>query len=110
MEALGARRRTSTALKKLRRFIRAAEKRGDLDCRGRAVLGYLEGRRVMELAAETGVTRGSVNRWLQWYEALGIEGLLTAIPPGAAPKLTEEQRDELTAVVESGPLTTPVKL
>lgn len=44
--------------------------------RGRAVLGYIEGRRVVELAVELGVTRGSVNRWLQWYEALGIDGAL----------------------------------
>jgi len=45
-----------------------------------------------------------VNRWLQWYEALGVEGLVTAAPPGPAPKLTEEQRSELTALVEAGPL------
>jgi transposase len=66
------------------------------------VLGYLDKRRVIELAEEAGVTRGSVNRWLQWYEALGIEGLRT-IPPGAEPRLTEAQRAELTAVVEAGP-------
>jgi len=107
-EAVSARRRTATARKKLRRFIRAAEKRGDLDCwrRGRAVLGYIEDRRVVDLAAELGVTRGSVNRWLQWYEALGIDGLLTGIPPGAAPKLTEQQRTELEALVEAGPQST----
>ena len=29
------------------------------------------------MAAELGVTRSSINRWLQWYEALGVEGLLT---------------------------------
>jgi hypothetical protein len=39
------------------------------------VLGYLDDRRVVDLALEAGVTRGSVNRWLQWYEALGVEGL-----------------------------------
>lgn len=107
-EAVSARRRTATARKKLRRFIRAAEKRGDLDCwrRGRAVLGYIEDRRVVDLAAELGVTRGSVNRWLQWYEALSIDGLLTGIPPGAAPKLTEQQRTELEALVEAGPQST----
>jgi transposase len=99
-------RRTPTARRTLVRFIEAAEKRGDLDCwrRGRAVLGYLDKRRVMDLAEEAGVTRGSVNRWLQWYEALGIDGLLTGVPPGAAPRLTELQRAALTAVVEGGPL------
>ena len=105
-EAISASRRTPAARRKLLRFIEAAEKRGDLDCwrRGRAVLGYLDRRRVMELADEAGVTRGSVNRWLQWYEALGIEGLRTGIPPGAEPRLTETQRAELTTVVEAGPL------
>lgn len=104
-EAIDSRRRTPTARKKLRRFVRAATKRGDLDCwrRGRAVLGYIEHRRVVDLAAELGVTRGSVNRWLQWYEALGLEGLLTGVPPGAAAKLTEPQQVELSALVEAGP-------
>jgi len=104
-EAISARRREAAALKTLRRFIRAAEKHGDLDCwrRGRAVLGYIENRRVVDLAAELDVTRGSVNRWLQWYEALGIEGLRTGIAPGAAPRLTDEQRAELTTFVEAGP-------
>lgn len=105
-EAISADRRTPTARRKLVRFIEAAERRGDLDCwrRGRAVLGYVDRRRVMDLAEEGGVTRGSVNRWLQWYEALGIDGLLTGVPPGAAPRLTEVQRAELTALVEAGPL------
>ena len=105
-EAISARRRTPASLKRLLHFIESAEKRGDLDCwrRGRAVLGYIEERRVVDLAAEAGVTRGSVNRWLQWYDALGVEGLVTGIPPGPAPKLTEEQRTELTAIVEAGPL------
>jgi transposase len=105
-EAISAKRRTPTARKKLRRFVAAAEGRGDLDCwrRGRSVLGYIEGRRVVDLAAEAGVTRGSVNRWLQWYEALGIDGLLTGISPGAPPRLSEEQRAELAALVEGGPL------
>ena len=105
-EAISAKRVTSAARQRLRRFIDAAEQRGDLDCwrRGRAVLGYIERRRVVNLAAEAAVTRGSVNRWLQWYEALGVDGLLTGISPGAAPRLSEQQRAELSALVEKGPL------
>jgi transposase len=56
----------------------------------------------VDLAAELDVTRGSVNRWLQWYDALGVAGLVTGIPPGPVPKLTEAQRAELTALIESG--------
>lgn len=69
------------------------------------MLGYIGGRRVVDLASEVGVTRGSVNRWLQWYETMGIAGLLTEMPPGPSPKLTEQQRAEVVALVESGPLT-----
>ena len=67
------------------------------------MLGYIEGRRVIELAAEAGVTRGSVNRWLQGYEAMGVEGLVTGKAPGPAPKLSEAQQDELGAWIEAGP-------
>ena len=84
-EAISARGRSPSAKKKLRGFIRERSKAGDLDewRRGKAALGYIEGRRVVELAAELDVTRGSVNRWLQWYEAMGVEGLVTAAAPGA---------------------------
>lgn len=105
-EAISPGRRTAGAQKKLREFIAEAKDRGDLDAwrRGRAILGYIEGRRVVELAAELDVTRGSVNRWLQWYEAQGVEGLLTGTAPGPAPKLSDNQRVKLTAIVEAGPL------
>lgn len=104
-EAISAERRTAAALKKLRAFIADADARGDLDTwrRGRGVLGYIEGQRVIALAELLGVTRGSVNRWLQWYEADGIRGLETVIPPGPAPKLSDAQRDELSRLVEEGP-------
>ena len=89
-EAISLGRRTATARKHLRRFIKAAADRSDLAAsrRGRAILGYIEGRRVIELAAELDVTRGAINRWLQWYEACGVQGLLTGKAPGAAPNST----------------------
>lgn len=105
-EAIGERGRSPSARKKLRKFIRVRAKAGDLDewRRGKAVLGYIEGRRVVDLAVQLDVTRGSVNRWLQWYDAMGIEGLVTGKPPGPSPKLNESQRAELTALVEAGPI------
>jgi transposase len=105
-EAIGARGRSDSARKKLRRFIRKCTKEGTLDewRRGRAVLGYIEGRRVVDLAVELDVTRGSVNRWLQWYEAMGIEGLVTATAPGPTRKLTDEQRSDLVELIEAGSL------
>jgi hypothetical protein len=40
-----------------------------------------------------------VNRWLRWYETLGVTGLLTETPPGPAPRLSEIQRTELTTLI-----------
>lgn len=104
-QAISPAGRTATAKKKLRRFTDAAKQRGDLEAwrRGRAVLGYIDGRRVIEMAAELDVTRGAINRWLQWYEADGVEGLVTGKPPGAAPRLTDFQRDLLCGLIEVGP-------
>ena len=58
----------------------------------------------MDIAAESGVTRGSVNRWLQWYDADHVEGLRTRIAEGPTPKLTEEQREALIVIIELGPI------
>jgi transposase len=104
-EAISGGRRTAASKKALLAFIAASKKSRDLDAwrRGRAVLGYIEGRRVVELAAEMDVTRGSVNRWLQWYEAQGVQGLVTGVPPGPALKLSEEQCAQLTTIIEQGP-------
>jgi len=105
-EAISAPRRSGVALKKLRSFTDEAERRNDLEewRRGKAVLGYVEGRTVIGLAAELGVTRGSVNRWLQWYEAAGVDGLVTELPTGRPPRLDEEQLRELSRVIEAGPM------
>lgn len=51
------------------------------------------------------VTRGAINRWLQWYEAMGADGLRTGKAPGPKPKLSDQQRKELSALIEAGPIT-----
>lgn len=104
--AISAVGRCPSARQKLRRFIGERAKQGNLAewRRGRAVLGYIEGRRVVELAAELAVTRGSINRWLQWYEAAGVDGLATGVAPGPAPRLGEAERQALIVWVEAGPL------
>lgn len=103
-EAISSQGKTRSARNKLQKFVSDVEKRGSLDewRRGRAVLGYIEGRKVTQLSKELGVTRGSVNRWLQWYEADGLDGLKSRKAPGATPRLSEEQRAELVEVVERG--------
>lgn len=104
-EAISAPRRSPRAVKELLEFTARAKKRGDLETwrRGKAVLGYIERRRVVDIAAELDVARGSVNRWLQWYEAIGLEGLETGVAPGAAPRLSDKQRANLVGTIEAGP-------
>jgi transposase len=104
-EAISAAGRSVAARKRLQQFLEDARSHNDLDVwrRARGVLGYLDGRRVVDLAAELDVTRGSVNRWLQWYDALGVAGLVTGVPPGPAPKLSAAHREALVALIEAGP-------
>jgi transposase len=104
-EAVSTKGRNKQAQRRLRGFIRQSAKDGKLDewRRARAVLLYIDGRRVVDIASDLDVTRGSVNRWLQWYEAMGLDGLVTVKAPGAAPKLSESQRNSLISVIENGP-------
>lgn len=104
-QAISPNRRTPSTRRRLAAFVGEAQKRGDLKSwrRGKAVLGYITGKRVMRMAEELDVTRGSINRWLQWYEADGIEGLTLKKPPGAAPRLNDDQLADLTMTIILGP-------
>lgn len=104
-QAIRSSRKTRKHRIRLRNFVRAAEKRGDLKTwrRGRAVLGYLDGKSAISMTQELGVARASVNRWLQWYDAAGIDGLRTRKPPGRTPALDASERKKLTRIVENGP-------
>jgi len=105
-QAIRRSRRRGAQLKQLDDFIVEAQLKNDLGewRRGRAVRAYIDGRKVTAIAAECGVTRGSVNRWLQWYDADHVEGLRTSIAEGPAPKLTDEQREALGVIIELGPM------
>jgi len=105
-QAISAHRRTARALDELGCFIVAYDKAGKLDewRRGKAVLRYIEGEQVKVIAGDLDVSRGSVNRWLQWYEAEGVPGLVTAKAPGATPKLDSAQRQRLIELIEAGPM------
>jgi hypothetical protein len=105
-EAISAVRRNARAVGALEDFVQERKKAGNLEewRRGRAILGYIAGCRVLHVASKLDVTRGSVNRWLQWYEADGLQGLLTVKPPGPQRKLTDLQRQQLTDWIEAGPL------
>lgn len=105
-QAVSAARKTPEELAKLDALLDEAEEGGDLAVwkRARAVRAYVDGGNVVEIAAQLRVVRGSVNFWLRWYETLGADGLRTGKPPGGAPRLRPEQIEELTKIVESGPI------
>lgn len=104
-EAISPMRRTRGERRRLHAMLIKAQKAGDLKTwrRAKAVQGYLAGRSVIAMSAELGVTRGSINRWLQWFEAQGTEGLQSRKAPGAPARLSEEQQAELAATIEAGP-------
>ena len=103
--ALKPGRRTRKSLERLRRFAKGAKTRGDIAewRRVRAVISYVEGKPVIGVADHLGVTRGSVNRWLQWYNACGLDGLRSVARPGRPSRLTEAQLAELVTLIEAGP-------
>jgi transposase len=105
-QAISPERKTPKEMSALRALRESAKRTKDLETwrRAKAVLGYIGGISVIALSEKLDVTRGSINRWLQWYEAAGTEGLRPKKPPGGMPRLTINQQDELVALIESGPL------
>ena len=101
-EAISSERRTRRAVKELTAFLRET-KRMDEWRRACAVLAYINGKRVLELVDTLGAARGSINQWLLWYDADGIDGLRSRKPPGAAHKLDERERSMLVGMIEAGP-------
>ena len=104
-EAISPQRRTVEELTRLTDLLAEAETKQDLALwrRAKAVTGYLDGRRVIELCKELDVARSAINGWLQWFNAAGAEGLRTVKHLGPTPRLTMEQFDEMIATIEGGP-------
>lgn len=104
-EAIGPHRRTPAERRWLKILYWEAKRVGDLETwrRAKAVSGYLAGKKVIALSDELDVTRGAINRWLQWFNALGADGLRTGKAPGPPPRLNKEQREEVISTIEAGP-------
>lgn len=103
-QAISEFRRTGEQLAALDALVEEAKSRGDLDewRRARAVRRYIDGKKVTVILEELGCCRSAVNTWLRWYETKGADGLRSRKAPGAAPRLSAPQRDELTRLVEAG--------
>jgi transposase len=105
-QAISEARRSPEELEKLEALLEGARAAGDLGTwrRAKAITSYIAGQRVVAVAEALDVKRSTINTWLRWYETLGAKGLETGKPPGAAPRLTHEQREELKRTIEAGPL------
>jgi transposase len=104
-QAIWAARLKPAEVEGLRELLREATALKDLAMwrRAKCVLGYIDGRAAIDLAKEIGVDRSAIAKWTSWYNAEGAEGLRTRLLPGRSPRLTEEQRAEVSRVVEAGP-------
>ena len=105
-KAIRKARRKRPEVRRLIRLLRKAEKTKDLNVwrRAKAVLGYIDGIGVKALSEQLNVTRGAINRWNQWFDAAGAEGLESRKPTGAPARLSEVQRQELVTLIEAGPI------
>jgi transposase len=104
-EAISQERKSRKELSRLLSLIKGARQQGDLKTwrRASAVMGYIKGKSVIDMSTHFGVTRGSINRWLQWFEAEGTQGLRARKPVGRPPLLQEEQLLEIVQMLEAGP-------
>ena len=98
-------RRRAKEQQRLRALLSKAERDNDLKTwrRAKAVLDYMGGKSVMSLSEEFGVARSTIHRWFERFNAKGTRGLRPIKHPGPSLRLTEKQRSELTAVIETGP-------
>ncbi len=62
------------------------------------------GKGVREVARLVGASPGSVSRWKKALEQGGMEALKAKPHPGRPPKLSEQQKQELAAILRKGPI------
>ena len=56
-----------------------------------------------DIAAAMGVTQGAVSQWIKRGREGGVPGLRRRTAPGSAPRLSDEQREQLRRELAKGP-------
>ena len=88
------------------RLTKEAEKDGAYRVakRLRAVVLNSEGHTSGEVAKILQAPRSKVSEWLQHYQAEGVDGLLEGYRAGRPSELTQQQRQQLEDILDSGPV------
>jgi transposase len=68
-----------------------------------SIAAVYDGMNRRDAAKIGGMDRQTLRDWVHRFNAEGPEGVVNRKPPGAAPKLTAEQKRALAALVQSGP-------
>jgi len=84
---------------------RAASRSGDANAARRilALALVLDGRSRTEAAEQCGMDRQTLRDWVHRYNADGLAGLSDRPSPGAKPRLSPEQTEEVARLVREGP-------
>ncbi len=83
--------------------LRAEGYDGSVSSRAQMVLWYDEGYRKGEIAAMSGASRPTVDKWLERYEQFGMEGLVSRTSPGGPRQIPERIRGRVLALTRTTP-------
>jgi transposase len=76
---------------------------GSVSSRAQMVLWYDEGYRKVEIAAMSGASRPTVDKWLARYERFGLEGLVSMTSPGGPRQIPDRIRAKVLALTRATP-------
>jgi transposase len=98
-------RLTSAQEHELREELQISRGQKDLDkcLRIQGLLLIHQGHREADAAAMIGVGRRTLQEWIRRYRDRGISALSKGPYPGGTSRLTQEQKAELSEIIEAGP-------